>query len=203
MTSASTLDEQYTQRLDTLQSAWWKRLLRVQAPYAWNLRRMKLGFFLDIGCGIGRNLSHVNGHGVGIDHNSHSVHYCREAGLEAYTTSAFKELPSERRTGFDSLLFAHLMEHLDKGGAKALLKEYLPCVKKGGRVLIITPQERGFESDPTHVEFMDFATIASMAKDLGLEVERQFSFPFPRSFGRWFIYNEFVTILKSRDLPPA
>jgi hypothetical protein len=46
-----------------------RRLVDPQRPYRWNLRRHQPGFVLDIGCGIGRNLEHVDGHGVGIDHN--------------------------------------------------------------------------------------------------------------------------------------
>ena len=52
---------------------WWKKLLDVQAPYRWNLQRLKLGLTLEIGCGIGRNLMHLKGQGIGIDHNFQSV----------------------------------------------------------------------------------------------------------------------------------
>ena len=38
-------------RLETL-----RRMLPTQAPYRWNLRRLRLGRVLDVGCGVGRNL---------------------------------------------------------------------------------------------------------------------------------------------------
>ena len=43
---------------DRLQSkeTWWKQLLDVQRPYRANLRRLDMGFVLEVGCGIGRNL---------------------------------------------------------------------------------------------------------------------------------------------------
>src|SRR5690349_17057220 len=47
----------YAARLHALQGKRWKRLLNVQAPYQWNLRRRHLGRTLEIGCGIGRNLA--------------------------------------------------------------------------------------------------------------------------------------------------
>lgn len=67
--SFDTPDSSYTARPVATQSAWWKRWFDVQAPYRWNLRGLRLGFTLDVGCGIGRNLVTFDGHGVGIDHN--------------------------------------------------------------------------------------------------------------------------------------
>ena len=45
----------------------WKRILDVQAPYRWNLRRL-LGTrrTLDVGCGIGRNLVNLPVGSVGV-----------------------------------------------------------------------------------------------------------------------------------------
>ncbi len=60
--------------------------------------------------------------------------------------------------------------------------------------MFITPQERGYASDATHVRFVGFTESAAMAATLGLTVARQYSFPFPRSAGRVFTYNEFVTV---------
>ncbi len=64
--------------------------------------------------------------------------------------------------------------------------------------MIVTPQEHGFRSDPTHVEFMDFVCVAVIVEALGLELVKQYSFPLPRPFGRVFKYNEFVTIACKR-----
>src|SRR4051794_27828148 len=77
----STEDAAYAYRLARLETVWWKRWLDVQRPYRWNLRRLEPGFTLDIGCGLGRNLSHLGGDGVGIDHNEESVATARARGL--------------------------------------------------------------------------------------------------------------------------
>ena len=63
----------YAARLQTLEQARWKQLLDVQAPYRWNIRRLELGRTLDVGCGLGRNLAHLDGRGVGVDHNPASI----------------------------------------------------------------------------------------------------------------------------------
>ena len=65
--------EAYTSSLLTRESKWWKKLLNVQYPYKRNMISLKPGFVLDIGCGVGRNLPHLDGHGIGIDHNETSV----------------------------------------------------------------------------------------------------------------------------------
>jgi SAM-dependent methyltransferase len=191
-----TLDYAYTQRLIAAQRVWWKRLLRVQAPYGWNLRRMRLGAVLEVGCGIGRNLAHLRGRGVGVDHNPFSVAAAREVGLDAYTTDEFLRSPLARPGVFDSLLLSHIVEHLSEDEASALIGQYVDYLKPGGLVVLITPQEVGHRSDPTHVTFMDFAALRRVGAAAGLRPSREFSFPFPRAVGRLFIYNEFVSVMR-------
>lgn len=186
----------YAIRLQTLEQARWKRLLDVQAPYRWNIRRLNLGRTLDVGCGLGRNLTHLGGSGVGVDHNPASVAVARSRGLEAYTVEEFLG-ESEARSGtFDSLLAAHVVEHMTEADAIELLGTCLPFVRPGGKVVLITPQERGHATDATHVRFCDFPEVAALCEKVGLAVVRQYSFPFPRIVGRVFPYNEFVTLAR-------
>src|SRR5439155_25078118 len=89
--------EQYADRLVSLQTARWKRWLDVQAPFRWNLRRLRPGFTLDIGCGIGRNLLHLGGQGVGVDTNEHCVRVARARGLIAFTPEEFRRSVDHNR----------------------------------------------------------------------------------------------------------
>jgi SAM-dependent methyltransferase len=191
-------DARYTERLTRLESVWWKRWLDVQRPYRWHLRRLRLGFVLDVGCGTGRNLINLGGAGagVGVDHNPASVAAARARGLEAYVPEELASSPHGSGGRFDSLLVSHVLEHMTRAEATALLARYLPHVKRGGQVVLITPQEAGFRSDDTHVAFTDLDALAEIARDSGLEIARRYSFPFPRSFGRVFKYNEFVLIAR-------
>jgi 2-polyprenyl-3-methyl-5-hydroxy-6-metoxy-1,4-benzoquinol methylase len=190
----STADSEYTDRLRRLGGIRWKQVLDVQAPYRWNVRRLGLGQTLDIGCGLGRNLLHLDGRGVGVDHNADSVAVARSHGLEAYTVEEF--LQSERAVpaSFDSLLAAHVVEHMSEQDAVAMLRGYLTYLKPQGKLCLITPQEVGFRSDTTHVRFVDFEALARLSRALDLDVVRQFSFPFPRVVGKAFRYNEFVQL---------
>jgi SAM-dependent methyltransferase len=183
---------EYAGRLETLEGAAWKRWLDVQAPYRWNLRRLDLGFTLEVGCGIGRNLVHLDG--VGVDHNPTSIDVARRRGCTAYTPEEFRASPDSRPARFDSLLAAHVLEHMCFDEARGLLGEYLPFVRAGGRVVLITPQEAGYRSDETHVEYLDFEALQRLMDASGLSVERSYSFPFPRLAGRVFPHNEFVVV---------
>jgi SAM-dependent methyltransferase len=190
----NTKSVEYTDLLVKKQRNWWKRLIDVQAPYRWNIRRLKPGFVLDIGCGIGRNLLHLNGQGVGIDHNLQSVEFARAQGLIAFTPEEFQasEFNSDER--FDSLLLAHVAEHMTQSEVVELLGSYLHPLKSGGKLIMISPQEAGYRSDPSHIEFMDFLKLRSMNRQLGFKPLYQYSFPFPRFFGRFFTYNEFIVV---------
>ena len=194
--SPATAAESYAQRLRQLESVWWKRLLDVQAPYRWHLKRLNLGFTLDLGCGIGRNLRHLDGYGVGVDHNASAVAEARARGLTAYLPEDFTKSAASNGWQFDTVLLAHVAEHMTVDDCCVLLKQYLSYLKSGGRVVIITPQEAGQRSDATHVTFMDFIKLRDIALILGLEVLSEYSFPFARMVGHTFKYNEFVVIYR-------
>lgn len=195
---AATAGPEYAERLQRLSGRGWKRIIDVQAPYRWNIRRLQLGRTLDIGCGIGRNLAHLGGNGVGVDHNAQSVAVARRRGLEAYTFEKFLSSGLAQPGSFDSLLAAHVVEHMDEPAAIVMLEAYRPYLKPDGIVCLITPQEAGYRTDTTHVRFVDFAGLAALSEHLGLQVTKQFSFPLPRSAGKVFRYNEFVQLSRSQ-----
>ncbi|HET7690646.1 MAG TPA: class I SAM-dependent methyltransferase [Nocardioidaceae bacterium] len=183
-----TSDTDYADRLVALQEARWKRLVNVQAPWHWDLRRQGLGRTLDIGCGIGRMLRALPPGSVGVDHNELCVQVARERGLEAYTVDEFFSRDSGM---FDGFLVAHVIEHLDPGEGLAVMRSYLDHLRPGGKVLFVCPQERGYASDPTHVRWTTGEDLVQLASDLGLDATDWTSFPFPRRMGKVFIYNEF------------
>ncbi|MCA2813183.1 MAG: class I SAM-dependent methyltransferase [Microcystis sp. M090S1] len=189
-----TKNQSYSERLLNKQTAKWKEILDVQAPYRWNLQRLNLGFTLDIGCGIGRNLMNLKGNGIGIDHNFHSVEVCRARGFTAFTPEEFQQSSFDEPEKFDSILLAHVAEHMSYLEVISLLNDYVYLLKNHGKLVIITPQEAGFKSDATHVEFMNFAKLKAIARELDSKIIQQYSFPFPRMVGKLFKYNEFVSL---------
>ena len=194
----STKNNNYTKYLYDNQYIWWKKIFDVQRPYRWNLRRIKPGFVLDIGCGIGRNLLHLKGNGVGIDHNPTSVEIAKTQGLQVFTNEEFEKSEYNTEKRFDSILLSHVAEHLTEYEVISLLKTYLPLLKNSGKVILITPQEKGYSSDNTHVQFMNFETLNVIANNTGLLLIKEYSFPFPRFAGRFFKYNEFICICEKQ-----
>ena len=183
----------YTDRLETLTGKSWKKVLNVQAPYRWNLKRLTLGRTLDVGCGIGRNLGNLSADSVGVDHNKTSVEVARKQGYNAYTVDEFtrnkRQFPKE---SFDSMLLAHVLEHVTTSEGKKIIKEYLPYIKE--KVVVICPQKKGFASDETHINFLTHKDIEKILVSCGLVVAKSYSFPFHKKTGDYFTYNETVVV---------
>lgn len=200
---STTEDAHYTKRLIDKQSATWRRHIDVQAPYRLMLQRLRPGVTLEVGCGVGRQLINLGEKAVGIDHNPLSVAYCRDRNLVAFTPEEFLRSKHSERSTFDSLLFSHILEHMTEPQAAELISNYTKHLKPEGRMILITPQESGFRSDPTHVAFMDFEALRRIAEANRFSLVKKFSFPLPRPAGHIFRYNEFVVIAKRHDWQPS
>lgn len=187
-----TENQEYSFKLIHQQKKWWKKILPVQAPYHWNLRRCIQGKTLEIGCGIGRLLQADPENIIGVDHNLNSVKYCQSTGLKAHTVDDFRQKYTQEF--FDNILLSHVAEHMTKQECVELIIEYLPYMKKKCSLLIITPQEKGYASDSTHKMYMGFLELNEIQSSLGFKEIKSFSFPFPRFMGKYFIYNEFVSL---------
>lgn len=166
------------------------------------LRRLELGRTLDVGCGVGRNLLALQTGSVGVDHNVHAVRKARQRGLEALSTAEWQVTADTELGSFDSLLLAHVIEHMSRSEAAALLILYLPAVRCGGKVVVVCPQPRGFRSDPTHVHYFSGAEITAVLAGVScLRPLRRWSFPFPSPAGTLFTYNESWVMAEKQCTP--
>ena len=190
--AGSTRDSAYTHRLmaSVHRSSGIRRL--AQLPYRRHIRAMQLGRVLDVGCGVGRNLVFLDGNGVGVDHNPSSIEVARGRGLVAYTSDEFLQSPEALDGAFDTLLVAHVLEHMGEHEARALLTAHLRYVRRGGSVVAICPQQRGQASDPTHVTPFPAPRLQALLESCGATAVSTHSFPFPTWMGRIFTHNETV-----------
>lgn len=196
--SEGTRSSTYTDGLLASSDVRWKKLLDVQRPYRWNLRRIALGRTLDVGCGIGRNMGALDRGSLGVDHNAHSVDIARSRGFNAITVDDFqKSVRRDTAGSFDSMLLAHVLEHMSIQAGRRLIEEYLPYVDD--KVVVICPQEKGFSRDDTHVTFLKREDIKGLLTGLGLRITRAYCFPFPAAVGKLFAYNETVVIATKRS----
>jgi SAM-dependent methyltransferase len=188
-----TSGDDYALRLVALQSVTWKERLRFLDPYGWHIRVVCKGDVLEVGSGIGRNLRALKGRSLGVDHNKYAVEYANSKGLKSQTVDAFfASNPPEAK--FDTLLMAHLLEHIDESTQKVIFEKYLPYLRENGKIVLICPQEKGFNSDKTHIRWVDHATQVNLLESLGCTQIKTRSFPFSRKYGKIFIYNEFVAV---------
>lgn len=189
----------YAQEMSAVAGKRWKRALNVQAPYRWNVRRLTKGRVLEVGCGIGRNLAALPG-SVGVDHNPESVAIARRSGLRAWTTSEWPRCEDAVAGSFDTLLVAHVLEHVTDEVADQLLESYTPYLRAEARMVLICPQEAGFRIDPvTHIRFLTGEDLAEHARNVGFGLRSSGSFPFPRWAGKMFTYNEFVLVAERTE----
>ena len=126
-----------------------------------------------------------------MDHNVTAVALARENGLQAMTVDEFFTSGEAAPASFDGILLSHVIEHMSAMAGIEMMMMYLPCLKPGGKVLLICPQERGYASDPTHVRWTTGEDLERLAQEVRMVPERWTSFPLPRAFGRVFTYNEF------------
>lgn len=187
-----TSDKAYAEYLINTGNSLWKKLLLVQAPYYLNIKYMKLGRTLDIGCGIGRNLHRLT-NSVGVDHNPYCIEACKSRGLLAFMTSDLHK-HDEFKSSFDTLLLSHVVEHMEYSDAVSLLNKYKQYLKKPSRIVIITPQAAGYNSDKTHITYYDDALAKNLLTEIGSTDITSRSFPLPRVFGKVFRHNELISI---------
>ena len=197
MNNRDTSEPWYTARLNRLGSKKWKLLLGTQRPFKAPITNLRLGKTLEIGCGVGRVLQWLP-NSIGVDHNPTSIAAARARGLTVFTNEEFHLSEFAISKSFDSILMAHFLEHMTEDERNTIMKEFRKYLIPGGRLVIICPQEAGFRSDSTHIEYLDFNSIEEYGLRHDFVVELAKSNPFPRFFGKLFKYNEFFVVLKSR-----
>ena len=77
---------------------------------------------------------------------------------------------------------------------RKIIKEFLPYIKNN--IVVICPQEKGFKTDETHVNYLSKAAIEDILLSLGLAIDKSFSFPLHKYFGKIFTHNETVVVAK-------
>ncbi len=93
---------------------------------------------LDVGCGYGRYLRMLTGHGfdaTGVDISEQLVAQGRGAGLNCMTLEEF----ARTSTSFDVILMSHVIEHFPPAELLRFLDSYLDRLRPGGWLIVATP----------------------------------------------------------------
>lgn len=131
----------------------------VRRAYLRSEREQLLGTTLDFGCGVGDLLAMLPQGSMGLEYNHATVAHCCSLGLDVSHYDGFADdwslsvLPAGRC--FESMAICHVLEHLD--APMHILNRLLAAAEGLGvkRVLVAVPGKAGFESDSTHLTFVD------------------------------------------------
>ncbi len=138
----NTQDSKYAEYLIKARNSGWKSLFDVQRPYRSYLKKLDLGTTLDIGCGVGRSLMTLPKKSVGIDHNKYMIDRLKSLGYNAFTTYEFDKFSSKYKNYFDSILIAHVIEHLTTSDTRDLIGKYTNLLKKWQNINYLSTNKR-------------------------------------------------------------
>lgn len=118
---------------------------------------------LDIGCGIGNNLTLLKKLGFssiyGVDISEKMIKFSKNLGFNNIYKP--EELPKD--TKFDILLMSHVIEHLNYPEIKSFFEFYLSKLNKNGKLIILTPTiYNGFYSDIDHIKPYNINSILNL-----------------------------------------
>lgn len=185
-----------------LQKSWLRKLVR--QAYIRRMRSRCVGKVIDYGCGPGTVLAHLPEGSVGLEINSAAVEYARSCGMDVRLSDSCSEesirsLPAQ---GFESLLCAHVLEHLDNPEVDVLGMMRAGVFVGLKRLVFVVPGAAGFRSDDTHRTFIDREFFERVAIIQNAYTLTEYSY-FPcdlRWIGDWFKYHELMAVFDLKDV---
>jgi SAM-dependent methyltransferase len=140
---------------------------------------------VDLGCGRGEFLDLLKERGIaarGVDGNANAVRECRDKGLEVRVGDLVDYLREQEKGSLGGVFAAQVAEHLPPDVLVALLAESHRALRKGGLLLLETPNPRsvvGFlevynrdltHERPLHPDTLSFLAAAAGFTDVRVEM---------------------------------
>ena len=134
---------------------------------------------LDVGCGIGVGPAYIarqfDCQVMAVDISEKMLSWARQrarregvADRFAFRKADVRELPFEDDT-FDFAVSTEFIEHVPKKNAMDFLREVVRVTKKGGKVIITTPNNEWGEVDPVHPNEYSYDETLDMVSEVGLK----------------------------------
>lgn len=172
------------------------------------MRENKLKKVLDVGCGTGRLVNHLNKHGfeaIGCDNSPNAVRIAQKLNnkLTIQLASAVK-LPFKKNS-FDLVTAISLIEHLTQNEGGKFLEEARRVLKPKGYIFLVTPNfatplriihgSKWFGyCDPTHLTFYTPASLKKILTLLGFKnAQTQFQIDWHKSLN-WEFPNKIASL---------
>jgi len=158
----------------------------------------KDGDIFDLGFGTGEFLFYCKSKGrkiIGIDSNTYLVKMIKDMGYDVEVDDVTKL--DTIHTPMKNAIIDNVLEHLDKNQINSFFKVTSSKMAKGGTLVVIVPDSKGYERDPTHKTFVNKTIIKEMCEKHGCTLSENFLHPFNMGFmGRILYLNMQVFIIK-------
>jgi SAM-dependent methyltransferase len=153
---------------------------------------------VDLGCGSGEFLKYLRlmkRDSFGVDSNKFFVEELRKMGLSVMhdNITTCKNIPS----GIQNALCDNVLEHLSNTEINNFFIALKKKMSKGGKLVIIVPDKKGFQHDPTHKTYIEKKFIENICSKHSILYETSFNHPLNLPFvGQFFYLNMQVFILR-------
>lgn len=166
---------------------------------------------LDLGCGTGIMMNYLSRAGYknmeGVDISEEQIDVAKNRGLNVSVDDAFHFL--DNCINYDIIFILDFIEHFTKAEILILMDKIFNRLKKGGAVIIRTPNGNGFNAnkiiygDLTHITIFNSNSLTQLLKFYNFETVEFFeSGPIPKSvkgtvgFILWNVEKLFLNILR-------
>lgn len=133
------------------------------------------GPILDVGCGTGIMLEHLDALGTptGLDFSSTALEFCRKRGAERLVQGRGEQLPFADRS-FGAVTAFGVVEHIDAD--RAAVEEWARVLRPGGNLVLLTSAYQwmwsGHDVSNHHTRRYVTKEIRQLLRDAGLRPDR-------------------------------
>lgn len=152
-------------------------------------RYFKEGDIVDLGFGTGEFLDYVKSKNrkiTGVDSNIFLVDMCKQRGFDVKIDDVTKL--DTITTPMKNAIIDNVLEHLDIDQINAFFIQVKAKMQKEGTLIVIVPDSKGYERDPTHKTFVNSEIIQQMCQRHGCSLRAKFLHPFNMGFMGKILY---------------
>ena len=153
---------------------------------------------VDLGCGTGeflRFLKIKNRKFSGIDNNPHLVDMCVKMGFDVVMDDVTQL--ENVKAPIHNAVIDNVLEHLEVSQTDAFFAALTRKMAKGGTLVVVVPDKKGYKYDPTHKTFVNKVLMQEMCDKYGIKLHNSFLHPFNMGFMGAILYlNMQVFVIK-------
>lgn len=162
------------------------------------VKQFNKGPVVDLGFGTGAFLRYLKSKGYefsGIDSNPYLVDMNKKNGLDVSLDDV--TVLSSISKPIQNAICDNVLEHLDMEQINSFFAACKSKYAKDGILVVIVPDKKGYQRDPTHKTFVTKEIISDFCKKHGVQLKDSFCHPFNSRFVGSILYlNMQVFVMK-------